>query len=68
MLGNIMPQNLLGRLYTGTNVLVNFEACKNKNTFQSCNIASHYMKDHPSLEAPVYVTTEEIKKLKNLII
>ena len=30
------------------NVTINCEAFKNKNTFWSYNIASHYMKDHPS--------------------
>ena len=51
-----------------TNIPVICEACKTRNTFWSYNIQSHYIKDHPSLEAPSYITKEEIRKLKNLII
>ena len=53
-------------------LLINYSKNKEKNasldTFWSCNIASHYMKYHPSLEALVYITEDEVEKLKNLII
>ena len=51
-----------------TNVPINCEACKSKNVYWSYNMAAHYMNDHPSLVVPDCITTEEINKLKNLII
>ena len=54
------------RLSPCTNRPIKCESCN--NIIWSYNISAHYKLDHPTLLTPCYLSSEERKKVKNLII
>lgn len=51
-----------------TNIPVKCQACNNSYVFWSYNMTVHYKLDHPSLIIPDFMSKDEIKKVKNLIV